>query len=156
MRFALVALLALLSLAAQETARFTNPLLPAGADPWVISRNGVYYYMQTTGNNLTIWKTADITDLAHAQRRVVWTPPASGPYSRDIWAPELHYLRGKWYLYFAADAGRNESHRMYVLENSSEDPLSGAWTLRGKVADSSDKWAIDGTVFENGGQLYMA
>lgn len=35
-------------------ATFTNPLLPAGADPWVIYRGGYYYYTQTTGNNLTL------------------------------------------------------------------------------------------------------
>ena len=33
-----------------------NPLLPSGPDPWVIVKDGVYYYMNTTGSNLTIWK----------------------------------------------------------------------------------------------------
>jgi GH43 family beta-xylosidase len=34
--------------------------------------------------------------------------------------------------------------------------LTGEWTFKGKVADpSSDKWAIDASVFENNGQLYM-
>src|ERR1700712_5095579 len=112
---------------------FTNPLLPSGADPWVISYKGVYYYMNTTGVNLTIWATADITDLRHARSKVVWVPPASGAYSREIWAPELHRFDGRWYLYFAADDGRNENHRIYVLENASEDPLQGTWTMKGKV-----------------------
>src|SRR3984885_980989 len=84
-------------------ATFKNPLLPSGADPWVISRDGFYYYMNSTGRNLTIWKTRDITDLAHAEKKAVWTPPATGPYSKEIWAPELHFLNGKWYIYFAAD-----------------------------------------------------
>jgi hypothetical protein len=96
---------------------FHNPLLPTGPDPWVTSHNGFYYYMNTTGRNLTIWKTRDITDLAHAEKKIVWTPPAEGPYSHDIWAPELHFLDGKWYIYFAADGGGNASHRIYVLEN---------------------------------------
>jgi hypothetical protein len=105
---------------------FTNPLLPSGADPWVINKGGVYYYMHTTGNNLTIWKTRNLADLKKAERKVVWTPPSSGPYSKDIWAPELHFLQGKWYIYFAADAGRNQSHRLWVLENESPDPLQEA------------------------------
>jgi len=133
---------------------FTNPLLPSGPDPWVIQWNGYYYYMNSTGQNLTIWKTKDITDLKNAEKKVVWTPPPSGPYSREIWAPELHRLQDKWYLYFAADAGSNESHRVWVLENSSADPLEGTWQMKGKLSGPDDRWAIDPSIFENKGQAY--
>ena len=134
---------------------FQNPLLPAGPDPWVIEHNGMYYYMNTMGSNITLWATRDITDLRHARKRVVWTPPASGPYSKEIWAPELHRFDDRWYLYFTADSGSNEGHRIWVLENASEDPLEGTWTLKGKVADSTDKWAIDPSAFEVNGQKYL-
>ena len=133
-----------------------NPLLPAGPDPWVIVRDGVYYYMNTTGSNLTICKTRHLGALASAAKKVVWTPPSSGPYSHEIWAPELHFLNGKWYIYFAADAGTNQSHRVWVLENPSPDPMQGAWVMKGKLADPDDRWAIDPTVFENRGRLYAA
>lgn len=134
---------------------FRNPLLPSGPDPWVVTHDGFFYYMNTTGRNLTVWKTRDITDLAHAEKKVVWTPPATGPYSHDLWAPELHLLDGKWYIYFAADAGENESHRIYVVENTAADPLEGTWTFKGKAGDTTDKWAIDASVFEDKGQKYM-
>jgi GH43 family beta-xylosidase len=137
------------------TPTFHNPLKSVGPDPWVTSRDGFYYYMNSTGSNLTIWKTRDVTDLANAQQKIVWTPPATGPYSHELWAPELHFLQGKWYIYFAADEGSNESHRIFALENSSSDPLQGKWTFKGKVADPSDKWAIDASVFENHSELYM-
>src|SRR5689334_7494739 len=139
-----------------QNVTFTNPLLRSGADPWVLLRDGLYYYMNTTGHSLVIWKTRHISQLASAEKKVVWNPPASGPYSHDIWAPELHFLRGKWYIYFAADGGRNESHRIWALENPSPDPLEGEWQMKGKVADPSDRWAIDATVFENNSHLYMA
>jgi GH43 family beta-xylosidase len=135
---------------------FTNPLLPTGPDPWVIYKDGFYYYMNTTGMNLTIWKTRSIADLKTAEKKVVWRPPASGPYSHEVWAPELHFLDAKWYIYFAADAGTNQTHRVWVIENASADPLQGEWTMKGKLADASDKWAIDPTVFENGGGMYAA
>jgi GH43 family beta-xylosidase len=138
---------------AQST--LVNPLLPSGADPWITSHDGFYYYMNTTGSSLVIWKTKTISALATAEKKIVWQAPASGPYSRDIWAPELHFLRGKWYIYFAADGGRNESHRIWVLENAAADPLDGEWQLKGKVSDSSDRWAIDATIFENDSRLYM-
>jgi GH43 family beta-xylosidase len=148
----LLALCAVIAARAQST--FTNPLLPSGADPSVVERDRTYYYMQTTGHDLTIWKTKDITDLAEAQKMVVWTPPASGPYSKEIWAPELHFVQGKWYIYFAADAGTNDTHRIWVLENATEDPTQGTWVMKGKLADRSDKWAIDPSVFEDKGKLY--
>ena len=136
-------------------ATFTNPLLPAGADPWTVFHDGYYYYTQTTGRNITLWKTRSLAALGTAESRVVWTPPATGRNSRDIWAPELHYLRGKWYVYYAADAGTNDSHRLWVLENASPDPLQGTWTDKGQLAATTDKWAIDGTVFEHQRQLYL-
>ena len=79
-----------LLLAALFAATLTNPLLPSGPDPWVVVHHGSYFYMNTTGKNLTIWKTRSIGKLDSAEKKVVWTPPASGPYSHGIWAPELH------------------------------------------------------------------
>jgi GH43 family beta-xylosidase len=116
-------------------------LLPSGPDPWVIMKDGYYYYTNTTGSRLVIWKTKDISKLASAERKTVWVPPAGTAYSREIWAPELHFIRGKWYMYFAADDGQNTNHRMYVIENTAGNPLEGTWTFKGKVADPSDKWA---------------
>ncbi|MBG8553667.1 glycoside hydrolase family 43 protein [Hymenobacter guriensis] len=136
-------------------ATFTNPLLPAGADPWSIYHNGYYYYTHTTGRNITLWKTPSLSQLKTAPSKVVWTPPSTGPNSREIWAPELHRLNGKWYLYYAADAGRNPDHRLFVLENSAADPLEGTWEDKGQITDATNKWAIDGSVFEHRGQLYF-
>lgn len=139
---------------AYASSTFTNPLLPTGPDPWVICRDGFYFFMSTTLTNLTIRKTRDITDLEHAETKVVWRPPITGPYSHEIWAPELHYVNKKWYIYFAADAGTNETHRIWVLENPASDPLSPGWVMKGELTDPSNKWAIDPSVFDNQGKLY--
>ena len=101
---------------------FTNPLLASGADPWVIEKNGNYYFTHTTGRNIVLYKTNSLAGLKTATRKIVWQPPDSTMYSKQIWAPELHLIENKWYFYFAADDGKNENHRMYVLENSSADP----------------------------------
>jgi len=134
---------------------FTNPLLPSGADPWVIAKDGHYYYTHTTGRNIVLYKTQSLAALKSAKRKVVWQPPDSTAYSKQIWAPELHFIDGKWYFYFAADDGKNENHRMYVLENASPDPTEGEWKLIGKISDKTDKWAIDGTVFKHKNEWYM-
>lgn len=134
---------------------FKNPLLPAGADPWSFYKDGYYYYMHTTGKNLSIWKVKTLTELASTTPTVVWNPPVTGPYSKEIWAPELHFLQNKWYIYFAADDGHNRNHRLYVLENDSADPTQGAWLMKGQLKTPQDKWAIDGSVFEHKGQFYL-
>lgn len=141
--------------AQNEPDTFTNPLLPGGADPWVTYHDGYYYYMNTSGSRLVIWKTKSMATLAQGERKVVWTPPAGISYSRELWAPELHFINNKWYIYFAADDGKNDHHRLFVLENPDADPQSENWTFKGQVGDATNKWAIDGSVFENRGQLYL-
>jgi GH43 family beta-xylosidase len=139
----------------KDGATFSNPLKDNGPDPWVFTWNGNYYYMNTTGRNLTLWKTRDITDLRNAEKKIVWTPEPGTAWSKDIWAPELYRCDDKWYIYFAADDGQNSNHRIYAVENPSADPIDGSWTFKGKVADTTDRWAIDADVFETNEQHYM-
>ena len=134
---------------------FTNPLLPSGADPYSFYKDGFYYYTNTLGNRIELWKTKSIADLKTAEHKFIFSPPAGTPYSKEIWAPEVLFLNEKWYAYFAADDGSNDHHRMYVLENASKDPMQGEWIFKGKIADPADKWAIDGDVFEYGHKCYM-
>lgn len=135
--------------------KLTNPLLPAGADPYTFYKDGYYYYTHTTGKNITLWKTKTLAGLKDAPHQTIWTPPANTAYSEQIWAPEVLFLQGKWYAYFAADDGNNKNHRMYVLENSSADPMKGTWVIKGQVKDETNKWAIDGDIISLKGQLYM-
>ena len=138
----------------QSTATFTNPLLPTGPDPWVIHKDGFYYYCHTTGKNITLWKTKNLAELSKTEGHVVWTPPATGNYSKELWAPELHFLNGKWYVYVAADDGKNDNHRMWVLENPDAEPTTTNWTLKGQITDPTNRWAIDMSIFELNKQLY--
>ena len=148
--------------ATEASARhFRNPLLPVGPDPWVVYQDGFYYVMHTTGGDLRIYKTKKMSLLGSSSFSSVWSPPSSGPATRDIWAPELHRVndsRGvaRWYIYYAAVVAPNTQHRMYVLENEATDPLTGTWVLRGQVQLPDNRWAIDGTLLNLNGQLYFA
>lgn len=136
---------------------FTNPILDSGPDPWVIAHAGVYYYTHSLGNRIVLWRTTDVSDLAHAEQRVAWTPPRTGRNAHSIWAPELHRIGGKWYLYYSATAAgfKDDAHRsIFVLENANPDPLEGEWVDRGRV--NTQRAGIDGTVFEQGGTWYFA
>lgn len=134
---------------------FTNPVLTSGPDPWVVQKNGTYYYTYTQGSKLVILETKNMSELASSRRYEVYTPPAGFNYSKNVWAPELHEINGKWYFYFAADNGSNANHRMYVVENADPTPTTSNWVLKGQVADVTNQWSIDGTVVTYNGQLYM-
>lgn len=134
---------------------FTNPLLERGADPWALWHDGQYYYMHTMGDRLVLWKTKDLTDLRHAAKKTVWIPTDPSN-SRDLWAPEIHHIDGKWYIYYAADDGNTDNHQLYVLENAAKDPFDGEFVMKGRIStDKRNNWAIDGSVFRHKGCLYM-
>ncbi len=142
-----------LDLAGQKT--FSNPLLNTGPDPWMIYHEGFYYYTNTLQNRIEIWKTKNPVNLADAEKKRIWQAPDTGMYSKEIWAPEIHYLDGNWYVYFAGDDGKNENHRMWVLECDSQNPMTGNWTVKGKLSDPGDHWAIDGSILEHQGKQYF-
>ncbi|MBS0031154.1 glycoside hydrolase family 43 protein [Chitinophaga hostae] len=142
---------------ADTSGVFTNPLLGSGPDPWVIRHDGMYYYMHTTGHHLVIRKTTKMSALSQAKEVVIWTPPAKGPNARDIWAPELHRLNNKWYLYYSAGSSDSiHPQHTFVLENTAADPTTGTWTDKGQVRDTAANcFAIDGTVFTHKGKNYF-
>ncbi|CAF1506059.1 unnamed protein product [Adineta ricciae] len=127
-------------------------LSQTGADPWVFKHpiNNLYYATKSTGNNVIIWRSRSLSTLDIAENKVIWIPNNTTA-CRDIWAPELHLIQKKWYVYFAATTcdGDNAHHRMFVLENENEDPFAGEFEFRGQLTDATNKWAIDGTVFEH-------
>lgn len=137
----------------EETAsqdKFYHLLMQDGADPWVYKHtDGFYYFTKTTGGDVTIWKSGQLTTVDAAPRKVISTG------GHNIWAPELHYINGAWYIYYAMDDGDNANHRMYVMENTSADPTQGVWKQKGQITDSTNRWAIDGTVLQAEGQLYF-
>ncbi len=126
---------------------FTNPVVASGADPWVIQREGFYYYCQSNRGSVRVNKCARLQDLGTNQWKTVWTPPPNMPYSKELWAPELHFLQGNWWIYVAADDGDNFHHRMYVLEGLPDDPQA-PFRFKGKIAAPTDRWAIDATVLQ--------
>src|SRR5262249_54671020 len=127
--------------ATKETpVTFTNPL-GAGADPYVVQWNGMYYLVRSAGGSVWIDRAASLEKIHNStpesQSVKVWTPPSGTGYSGQIWAPELHFLNGKWYIYVAASDGNNNTHRMQVLERNSTDPF-GAFTYKAEIAAATD------------------
>ncbi|HEU5116166.1 MAG TPA: family 43 glycosylhydrolase [Isosphaeraceae bacterium] len=143
--------------ATKKVQNFFNVIAPDSADPWVFRHSdGLYYWVHSARGRIELLRSATLAGLDAGESKVAWTPEPSGPASKELWAPELHHLKDKWYIYVAADDGDNAHHKMYVLENGSKNPFEGTFQLKGqlKVPDE-DRWAIDGTALEVNDRLYF-
>jgi GH43 family beta-xylosidase len=125
---------------------FTNPVVRSGQDPWVNYWKGNYYFCQSETNVVWISKSQFLEKIGRAPRKIVWQPPRNTSYSEELWAPELHFLNERWYIYVAADDGDNIDHRMYVLQGGATP--EAPFALKGKIATPDNLWAIDGTVLQ--------
>ena len=147
------------SIAPPSPLTWTNPLLPQRADPHVtLHSDGYYYYTATVPeyNRIELRRARTLNDLSSAKAKTIWSQHNSGPMSAHIWAPEIHYLDGKWYLYFAAgDAKQIWKIRSYVLENSAANPLEGEWIEKGEIKTQWDSFNLDATVFTHEDTRYL-
>jgi len=139
-----------------------EPLIRQRADPHISRHADGYYYF--TGSvpqydRIEVRRALTIEGLANAPVFDIWHKPDTGPWSELIWAPELHFNEGAWYVYFAAAPTRAIKdglfqHRMYALRNTAVDPFSGAWEFLGQVDTGRDTFCLDATTFTHRGQLY--
>ncbi len=144
------------SLPAVET--FENDL-GQGQDPYVTRWGDSYLSVRSGGSSVFIDQAESLQNIHrnHPLSTTVtaWTAPQGTDYSEQIWAPEIHFLEGKWYIYVAASNGNSAAtHRMHVLERDDPNPM-GPYTYRGVLTPTQDFWAIDGTVLEWRNQLYF-
>lgn len=139
----------------KSESTYTNPLLPTGARPWATFYNGEYFYLQDADDRIILWRTKDITNIKNAPNKEVWIPQDKNS-AFHLWAPELHRIDNKWYIYFAADDGNTDNHQLYVIENTSEDPFEGEFTMKGRIkTDRDDNWAIHPSIFNHKDELYL-
>ena len=122
-------------------------------DPSIIFHNNKYYHCFSSGNQVLMCCVDKLEDLDKAEVIPVFTADKE-EYAHEIWAPEIHIIDDKCYIYVAMDDGENYHHRMYVLENNSNNPLD-EYKMHGQIGDKTNKWAIDGTIVQYHGQLYM-
>ncbi|RYX83247.1 glycosyl hydrolase family 43 [bacterium] len=130
---------------------FTNPILVSGNDPWVTRHKGYYYYCGSSGGQLFVGKSRELLGIG-SYTKAIFVQPGQ-PYSQELWAPEIHFIDGKWFIYVAGDDGKNANHRMYVLRAKTDDP-QGEYEMMGQL-DTGDRWAIDGNVFTWKKKLYF-
>lgn len=155
LRIASVAAIAVwLPLIGQSVPTFSNPTF-RGQDPWVTYWNGNYYYSDSDGAAIWVRQSPTLTGLSTAPARPVWSNSSPGAAGlSNVWAPEIHFLNGTPYIYFAADRNGDHRHRIYVLQGG-EDPLAGYAAV--SLLTTPSLWSIDPNVFYGPDQnLYVS
>ncbi|MCX6954850.1 MAG: family 43 glycosylhydrolase, partial [Verrucomicrobia bacterium] len=141
---------------------WSNPVVKQRADPHITYHTDGYYYFTATVpeyDRLELRRARTLDALATAEPKTIWRRHPAGPMGSHIWAPELHRIGGRWYVYFAAGGAEKETTwniRIYVLENASANPLDGEWTERGQLKTNWESFALDATTFEHRGTRYLA
>ncbi|SIQ02382.1 glycoside hydrolase family 43 protein [Halanaerobium kushneri] len=138
---------------------YPEPLVEKRADPYIYKHSDGYYYF--TGSypdydRIVLRRAKNISDLKNAEEYVLWEKYDQGEMSKHIWAPEIHYINGKWYIYFAA--GKKDdiwAIRPYVLECQDENPLTGEWIEKGEINIEFESFSLDATTFKHQGKRYL-
>ncbi|GAB3036589.1 glycoside hydrolase family 43 protein [Bowmanella dokdonensis] len=139
-----------------------QPLIPQRADPFIHKHSDGYYYFTASVpayDGIELRRSTTLEGLAEAQSLMVWKKPDSGAYSELIWAPEIHFNQGAWYVYFAAAPSREIKdelfqHRMYAIKTEAANPLQGDWQFCGQIDTGMDTFCLDATTFTHKGALY--
>lgn len=141
---------------------YPNPLVFQRADPFIYKHiDGFYYFTASVPeyDRIEIRRSSTLAGLEKAEPFIAWHCHNDGEMSHLIWAPEIHYLRGKWYIYFAAApndevTGITFNHRMFVIENANADPLTPNWIEKGQIKTHLETFSLDATAFEHRDRLY--
>ncbi|WP_143316213.1 family 43 glycosylhydrolase [Clostridium sp. HBUAS56017] len=147
---------------------YSNPLIEQRADPYIYKHSDGYYYFTATVpeyDKIVLRRAKTIEGLKDAEEVTIWTKHATGEMGSHIWAPELHYIDGRWYMYFAAGAAEDVwAIKPYVLECNGDNPIDGTWTEKGVVQKATENnsvvnafsnFSLDATTFEINGQRYL-
>ena len=151
---------------------YPNPFIPERADPYVTKGPDGYYYFTASYpaylnvdagyDRIILRRSNTVIGLATAEEHTIWSAHNEGVMSKHIWAPEIHFIGGKWYIFFAA--GEKEAIwniRPFVLMCEGTDPINDKWVEMGKMkaCEGDDRsfteFSLDMTYFENNGKHYL-
>lgn len=123
----------------------------------------MYYAVESAGGGIQVFRSEHLTEVLKSRyRSEVWRQPTTGWNQQNLWAPELHYVQGEWFIYYTAGESGPPfiSQRSGVLQAETDDPLGDyedmgmLYTGDNIETQENVKWAIDLTVLEHEGNLY--
>ncbi len=87
-----------------KTLKYNEPWILQRADPYVYRHTDGWYYFTASVpayDKIVLRRAKSLSELPDAEEITIWNKHESGPMSEHIWAPEIHYVMGKWYIYYA-------------------------------------------------------
>ncbi|MBP3235149.1 MAG: family 43 glycosylhydrolase [Eubacterium sp.] len=145
--------------------RYNKAFLEQRADPYIMrAQDGTYYFTASVPeyDRIVLRRSDTLEGLADAEEVTIWNKHASGDMSCNVWAPELHYIDGGWYIYFAASREDDIWRlRPYVLRCEGQNPMEDSWIECGMMQRNEDDiysfeaFSLDSTVFEHKGKWYF-
>ena len=135
-------------------------------DP-VMIQQGDTYYLFCTGFGISVFSSKDLKswkkEASVFSKAPQWAMEAVPGFKGHIWAPDISYHNGLYYLYYAVSAFGKNTSCVGVAVNKTLDPSSPEfkWQDEGKVIQSvpgRDQWnAIDpNLVFDDHGTPWLA
>jgi len=123
-------------------------------DPYILAENGVYYLYRSgvvhVGSEIVVQKSRDLIEWG--EPTTVYTLDASGWKKAQLWAPEVHAWRGKYYLFVSILGTSGLRGTEISVSDSPEGPFLPVSSLPATPIDQS---AIDGTLYEEDGKPYI-
>ena len=156
------------------STNYPNPFIMERADPYVTKGPDGYYYFTASYpmksdndpegyDRVILRRSRSLIGLAEAEEIVVWKVSNTTQSHRFIWAPELHFIGGVWYVFYAGseDSENRWAFDCHVLMCESADPYTGKWIEKGKFQSLQEDtfsftgFSLDVTYFEAAGKNYV-
>ncbi len=127
-------------------------------DPFMMYRDGYYYFTASEGHEITITKSKSMTQMVEGTKNAKTILRQSDLGVVEIWAPELFFFDGHFYCIYTASRGSGEdkdnNRRIHISRSLTDDAL-GEWEHLGKLELPCDYWSIDATYFAWQGHQYI-
>ncbi|MHA6247235.1 family 43 glycosylhydrolase [Pontibacter sp. CAU 1760] len=135
-------------------------------DP-VMIKQGKTYYLFATGRGIAIWSSRNMKDWQREEpvfaQAPAWTSEVVPDFKNHIWAPDISYHNGQYYLYYSISAFGKNTSAIGVATNATLHPTDPAykWVDHGVVIESvpgRDLWnAIDpNLIVDEQGQPWLS
>ena len=139
---------------------YSNPVYPETfADPFVLRHEGVYYAYGTgpgaeDGRQVPVLRSSDLVHW-EARGHALLPGGGGGPGDVHVWAPEVAFHEGRFYMYYSSGAGAAEGTDQ-KLRVAVSDTAEGPFIDAGKLLVPDQLFSIDAHPFRDAdGQWYL-
>ncbi|WP_125772821.1 family 43 glycosylhydrolase [Antribacter gilvus] len=137
-----------------------NPIVQQRADTSIYKHTDGYYYMTASVpdyKRVELRRSQTLAGLGSAATSTAFTAPSSGALGGWIWAPDIKFYDGAWYMYFSASpSSARFDQRLYWIRNTSANPMTGSWSAPQRMTTGWESFQLDPASFTHNGVRYFS